>query len=72
MMRRLMILAACASLAGCGLAETAAVSGTVAAGEAEQAKQAKQQMDQVKADLAASEQAAAEARTKAEAASSGE
>lgn len=69
MIRRLTILAICASLAGCGLAETAAVSATNGGAAAEQAKQGQQQMEQVKEDIAASQQAAAEARVQAEAAS---
>jgi hypothetical protein len=39
------VLAACALLGGCGLAETAATGAAGAASEAEAAKQAKQQGD---------------------------
>lgn len=66
---RLALCAATASLllAGCGLAETAVVAGDEAASAAEQAKKAKELEEKVQRDIDAAQQAAKEARDKAEA-----
>jgi hypothetical protein len=69
MIRGLIALSAASLLAGCGVAETGAVAAAGGASEVEQAKQARQQLDQVKVDLAAADKAAADARAAAEAAS---
>ncbi|HEU5136089.1 MAG TPA: hypothetical protein VFU13_13145 [Steroidobacteraceae bacterium] len=53
-------------LASCGLAETAAVTATQAEAAAEQAKQGKELQEKVQRDLDAANQAAADARAKAE------
>jgi hypothetical protein len=53
-------------LAGCGLAETAAVTATQAEAAAEQAKQGKEMEEKLKHDIEAANQAAADARAKAE------
>jgi hypothetical protein len=54
------------SLAGCGLAETSAVAASQGASAAEQAKQGKEMEEKTQRDIEAAEQAAAEARKKAE------
>jgi hypothetical protein len=66
---RLVIAGAAATvlLVGCGLAETSAVAASQAATAAEEVKQGKDLEEKVQRDVAAAEQAAAEARTKAEA-----
>jgi len=56
-------------LSGCGLAETTSVATTQAASSAEQVKQGKEMEEKVKRDIDAAQQAAADARDKAEAAS---
>ena len=61
------LTAASLLLAGCGLAETTAVATTEAATAAEQAKKGKELEDKVKADIAAAQQTAADARAKADA-----
>lgn len=55
-------------LAGCGLAETAAVTATQAEAAAEQAKQGKEMQAKVERDVAAATQAQADARAQVEAA----
>ena len=62
-------LAASALLAGCGLAETGAAATTQAAASAEEIKQGKELEEKVKRDLAAAQQAEADARAKMEEAS---
>jgi hypothetical protein len=62
-------LAACALLAGCGLAETGAAATTQAAAAAEEIKQGKELEEKVKRDIEAAQQAAADARAKMEEAS---
>lgn len=62
-------LAAGALLTSCGLAETGAVATTQAASAAEQAKQGKELEEKVKNDIAAAQQAEADARAKMEEAS---
>jgi outer membrane murein-binding lipoprotein Lpp len=62
-------LAASAMLAGCGLAETGAVATTQAEAAAEQAKQGRELEEKVKRDIAAAQQAEADARAKMEEAS---
>jgi hypothetical protein len=54
-------------LAGCGLAETSAVAASQGAAAAEQVKQGKEMEEKVQRDIEAAEQAAADARAKAEA-----
>jgi hypothetical protein len=54
-------------LGGCGLAETTAVAASEAATAAEQAKQGKQLEEKVTRDIAAAQQADADARAKSEA-----
>jgi len=65
---RLSITAVAATwlLAGCGLAETAAVTATQAEAAAEQAKQGKQMQEKVERDIEAANKAAADARKQAE------
>ncbi|HEY6125017.1 MAG TPA: hypothetical protein VIV63_10205 [Steroidobacteraceae bacterium] len=53
-------------LAGCGLAETAAVTATQAESAAEQAKQGKEMEAKVQRDIEAANKVAADARAKAE------
>lgn len=68
-MRRLLpMLAVSAALCGCGAAEMGAAAATAGAGAAEQARQAGKTLDKVEADLQAAQQAAADARRRAEAA----
>lgn len=62
-------LAASALLAGCGLAETGAAATTQIAASAEEIKQGKELEEKVKRDLAAAQQAEADARAKMEEAS---
>jgi outer membrane murein-binding lipoprotein Lpp len=60
-------IAASLMLAGCGLAETAAVTAAEAETAAAQAKQGKEMEAKVERDIDAANKTAAEARTKAEA-----
>jgi multidrug efflux pump subunit AcrA (membrane-fusion protein) len=62
MLRPFALLLIASSLTGCGLAETGVAAGTGAAAEVEQAKQAREQLDKVKADLEAAQKAESEAR----------
>ena len=62
-------LTASALLAGCGLAETGAAATTQAAASAEEIKQGKELEEKVKRDIAAAQQAEADARAKMEEAS---
>lgn len=62
-------LAVSALLAGCGLAETGAAATTQIAASAEEIKQGKELEEKVKRDLAAAQQAEADARAKMEEAS---
>ncbi len=55
-------------LTGCGLAETAAVTATQAEAAAAQVKQGKEMQEKVERDIAAANQAAADARAQVEAA----
>lgn len=66
MIRTVAILAAAMLLGSCGLAETGAAAGATGASAAEQAQQAETIQDEVKADIDAAQQAAAEARRQAE------
>jgi hypothetical protein len=69
---RLGLVAAAAAtllLDGCGLAETTAVAATEAEAAAQQAKDGKKLEEKVQKDLDAANQAAADARAKAEQAS---
>jgi len=59
-------VAATLLLAGCGLAETTAVTATQAEAAAEQARQGKEMQEKVERDIEAASQAAADARTKVE------
>ena len=59
-------VAATLLLTGCGLAETTAVATTQAEAAAEQAKEGKKMEEKVQHDIDAANQAAADARTKAE------
>ena len=68
MTRAIAILVLAGALSGCGLAETGAAAATAGASAAEQAKQARKTTDKVEADIAAAQQAAADARHTAEAA----
>lgn len=60
-------IAATLLLAGCGLAETTAVTAAQAESAAEQAKQGKELQEKVQRDIDAANQAAADARAKMEA-----
>jgi hypothetical protein len=53
-------------LSGCGLAETTAVTAAQAEAAAKEAEEAKKTEEKVKRDIEAADQAAAEARDKAE------
>ncbi len=68
MTRFLVPLALLALLTGCGLAETAATSATLAQSEAEQAKAAKQTQAKIEQRLEDAQNVAAEQRKAAEAA----
>lgn len=59
-------VAATLLLTGCGLAETTAVAATQAEAAAEQAKEGKKLEEKVQHDIDAANQAAADARAKAE------
>jgi len=65
---RLGISTAAASLLlmGCGLAETSAVAASEGASAAEQVKEGKKMEEKVQRDIEATQQAAADARVKAE------
>jgi uncharacterized lipoprotein YajG len=67
MKNSLIALAAALLLAGCGFAETTAVATSEAASAAEQLKQGKELEEKVQRDIEAAQQAAADARDKAEA-----
>jgi hypothetical protein len=54
------------SLVGCGVAETIAVAAAQGGTAAEQAKEAKKTQEKIEHDVAAADQAAADARAKAE------
>src|SRR5262245_20793633 len=69
MKRTLIPLALAALLSGCGLAETASTTATIAESEAEQAKQAQQMKAKIEQDIEATQKAEAERRKAAEAAS---
>jgi hypothetical protein len=69
MRRWLMPLALLTLLSGCGLAETASTTAAIAESEAEQAKAAKQMQNKIEQRLDAVQQAAADQRKAAEAAS---
>jgi uncharacterized lipoprotein YajG len=69
MFRAITLLVAAALLNGCGLAETGAAAATAGGGAAAQAKEAEKITDKVETDIEAAQQAAAEARRAAEAAS---
>jgi hypothetical protein len=56
-------------LQGCGLAETTVAAGAAGGGAAQQAEQGRQQMEDVRTDVAEAQEAAAKARAEAEAAS---
>jgi hypothetical protein len=70
-LRLALVVAAAATslLTGCGLAETTAVAATEAEAAAQQAKEGKKMEEKVQHDLDAANQAAADARAKAEEAS---
>jgi hypothetical protein len=68
MKRTLIPLAIAALLSGCGLAETASTTATIAESEAEQAKQAQQMKAKVEQRIDAAEQTARRQRDAAEAA----
>ncbi len=68
MIRQLTIIAVAATLAGCGLAETAATGATSAAAAAEQAREGQRQMDKVRTDIDAAQKTADANRVAAEAA----
>jgi len=61
-----MVAAATWWLAGCGLAETTAVAATQAETAAQQAKEGKKMEEKVQSDIEAANQAAVDARAKAE------
>jgi hypothetical protein len=67
--RFVLALGTTALLSACGLAETGAAAGATGAAAAEQAQQAETITEGVKTDIAAAQEAAAEARRQAEAAS---
>jgi uncharacterized protein YceK len=69
MKRTLIPLAIAALLSGCGLAETASTTATIAESEAEQAKQAQEMKAKVEQRIDAAEQMARQQRDAAEAAS---
>jgi hypothetical protein len=69
MIRILTLMVVTAALSACGLAETGVAAATTGASAAEQAREAEKITDRVEADLEAAQQAAAEARRAAEAAS---
>ena len=62
----IMVAAATLLFTGCGLAETTAVAATQAEAAAEQVKEAKKMEEKVQLDIDAANQAAAEARSKAQ------
>jgi len=68
-MKRMVIpLALAALLSGCGLAETASTTATIAESEAEQAKQAQQMKTKIEQNIDAAEHTARQQRDAAEAA----
>lgn len=69
MKRTLIPLALAALLSGCGLAETASTTATIAESEAEQAKQAQEMKAKIEKGIEDANKAAAEQRRAAEAAS---
>jgi outer membrane lipoprotein-sorting protein len=69
MKRMLIPLALTVLLSGCGLAETASTTATIAESEAEQAKQAQQMKAKIEQGIDAAQQTAAQQRQAAEAAS---
>ena len=69
MKRTLIPLAIAGFLSGCGLAETASTTATIAESEAEQAKQAQEMKAKIEKGIDDAQKAAAEQRRAAEAAS---
>jgi hypothetical protein len=68
-MKRFIPMSICAALlSGCGLAETAATGAATGAGAAQQVEDGKKMQEQVRSDIDAAQQQAAEARKAAEAA----